>query len=214
MSPIIGIDLGTTTGWAILTDDGYRIDSGYWHLPAGERKPAHLRFEALHKKLRQLILTNWPADSPPPHVAYERPTFFGHLAPALVFGGFEAVLLLACSGLVLVPYHPIPVSHVKLAAIGRGRVKRVPGVEHDPKRGIMDAALDRWGRDDVGYNNDIQCVYPDEADALWTAEACRLALRGGTLPWEHVPPAKTREATPRRKKPVPAPKYEAGEMLL
>ena len=101
---IVGIDLGSRScGWAVLSSDGTRRDSGAWHLalrPATKTRPADhraTRWLAMLERSRQL-LEKWR----PAALVYERPVGRadgGGRATFLLHGGLLAQLEIAAFGL-------------------------------------------------------------------------------------------------------------------
>lgn len=101
---IVGIDLGSRScGWAVLSSDGTRRDSGAWHLalrPATKTRPADhraTRWLAMLERSREL-LSKWR----PAAIVYERPVGRadgGGRATFLLHGGLLAQLEIAAFGL-------------------------------------------------------------------------------------------------------------------
>jgi Holliday junction resolvasome RuvABC endonuclease subunit len=66
---ILGIDTSTSCGWALLLNNGRRVQSGMWDLQPSKVHGAGVRFTRLHDYLDGLYRA-WPRIT---HVAYEIP---------------------------------------------------------------------------------------------------------------------------------------------
>jgi Holliday junction resolvasome RuvABC endonuclease subunit len=152
MKRILALDLATTTGWALRQPDG-TMTSGVWDL--GAPKPAHARYVALHDLLYQARLEQFP---PPDVVAFEDVKHHFGTAAAHAYGGLRAIMLNCCAQRGI-PYLPINVQHVKVAA----------GLPPAGKKAqVLAAARLRWPGVDFATD--------DEADARWIAEAAATKL--------------------------------------
>lgn len=146
MVRIIGLDLGTKTGYA-WTDDGKirSINSGYWDLTPGRGEGGGMRFLRFRKLLSDLVED--PKDTA---------IFFEEVAPQAhrggnashVYGGFLGILTAFCESKEI-PYRGIPISHVKREACGKGNAG---------KPLVLAAAYSKFG----------PVESEDAADALWT----------------------------------------------
>ena len=162
---IIGLDLGTKCGWAVLHKKK-RIASGRWilHRPNTHRA---LRWLAFEKELSQIV---WEYE--PEVIAYERVRRHVGTGAAHVYGGFLASLdRLGFSwdnknssiglGLELTP---LEISTWRKAACGRGNVSKLEVMNWAKKRFRYTAKTD------------------DEAEALAVAEAMRRIRAGEYIP--------------------------------
>lgn len=143
MPRILGIDLGTTLGHAVVdTEPWVRIeDSGFLDLSGGEAR----RFDRALVHLSDLVATHRPD-----LVAYEEVQHLQKgVAAASVYWGMRAVLLLVClrSGTPLEGYH---LAKIKQRATGKGNADKAE----------MVTAARSW------VNN---CEDHNEADALFVA---------------------------------------------
>lgn len=168
---IIGLDLGTKCGWAVLgngvlTPVGKRIASGTWNFSVKRHEGGGMRYVRFDKAIREL-LDKWCFDISPHgkdlrhspsvsvHVAYEEVRRHRGVSAAHVYGGLMATLQaeLEVRG---VPYTSIPVGTVKKHATGKGNAS---------KEQMMTSAKKQW--EDEGW----ELQDDNEADALWVASA-------------------------------------------
>jgi Holliday junction resolvasome RuvABC endonuclease subunit len=148
---VVGIDLGAKCGFALLTDDGYRITSGTWRL--GRRSgEAVVRFEEL---LEKLFAEGVKA------VGYEKVRRHRGVEAAHAYGAYEAILWKAChvSGVLESSIVQVSVQEIKRLATGSGNAD---------KDDMEAAAMAQWA-----YVPDDD----NEADALWVAESARLRTK-------------------------------------
>lgn len=153
---VLGIDLGTHLGWAVIDSDGLRVDSGAYELKP--KKHPGMRWRAARVLFAELLAQRRPGllayEDVVRHQAAGRPNF----RAAQVYGGLLSHLLLAAlehdPGLLVVALAP---SEVKKRATASGAAK---------KDDMRAAAAWRWDRDFESA---------DEADACWVAWA---ALQG------------------------------------
>ena len=145
---VLGIDPGTTCGWAVLDANARGevrvVDSGVVRLPRGAH-PGE-RFEAALRALGQLVDRHQPLAVSVEHVARVQRS----VAAAAVYHGLRAMLAYLCltRGLALLE---VGVSTVKKRATGRGNAD---------KHAMVDAARLALGREPATH---------DEADALFVA---------------------------------------------
>tara|TARA_Y100000310_G_C20587056_1_gene765991 strand:+ start:679 stop:1137 length:459 start_codon:yes stop_codon:yes gene_type:complete len=147
----IGIDPGTSCGWAVLDEDGKRLASGIWDLKSRRHEGGGMRYVRAQRYVDELLRSFVGAQ-----LGYEEIRRHAGTSAAHVYGGIIAQLTAVCetSG---VPYRGIPVATIKRCATGRG----------NSSKGDMErAAYRRWEHD---------CDH-DEADALWIAECMRHGL--------------------------------------
>lgn len=154
MSVYIGIDPGTSCGWAVLNDKGERLASGVWDLKSRRHEGGGFRYVRARALLGKL-LDVYGAEV----VAYEEVRSHAGTSAAHVYGGLVAVITGLCEEREF-PYQGQPVGTVKKLATGKGNAS---------KAAMVAAAQARW----PGCGDD-----DNEADALWIAEAARVALEG------------------------------------
>ena len=150
----VGIDPGTSCGWAVLDAEGKRIASGTWDLSGGRHEGGGMRYLRARRFVRELL-----ADKRIAAVAYEEVRRHAGTDAAHVYGGIVGQVSAECEE-VGVPYEAIPVGTVKKAATGNGSAS---------KESMVGAANARWG---------IEVETDDEADALWIADSLRTSLVG------------------------------------
>ncbi len=151
---VIGIDPATHCGWAVLDEDGNRIDSGTWALASGRLEGGGMRYLRAQRRILALIDEHAPCV-----LAFEEVKRHAGTKAAHVYGGLIAVLMAACESRG-VPFQGLGVGTVKKAATGKGNAS---------KGDMLDAAEKRWG---------VRCERDDEADALWMAETLRREIGG------------------------------------
>jgi len=144
MTCIIGIDPGTSCGWAVY--DG-TWTSGVWDLKPNRFEGGGMRFLRLRKYLRELILTTHPEA-----LYYEEVRRHMGTDAAHIYGGILAIIESECEVMAL-PYAGVPVGKVKKFATGKGNAS---------KADMIAAAKERWR----GWEGD-----DNEADARWIAAA-------------------------------------------
>lgn len=145
---VVGVDPGTSCGWAVLDEDGRRLGSGTWDLSARRHEGGGMRFVRVRHHLEEL-LDAWPDQ----RIAYEEVRRHLGTDAAHVYGGIVAVVGSHAEEWRL-PYVGVPVGTLKKLATGRGNAS---------KRDMVDAANERWKPHVV--------VEDDEADALFVALA-------------------------------------------
>ena len=148
---VLGIDLATQCGWAVLNADGTRIDSGSWSCKVLRGEGPSFRYVRFKRYLRDLV-----AAHPGAILVYEKVERHIGADAAHVYGAFEAALQEVCDDLKVV-YRGHGVGTIKKTATGKGNAK---------KPEMIAAANARWAPHVVGD--------ADEADALWIAETERL----------------------------------------
>lgn len=127
---IVGIDLGSRScGWAVLSSDGTRRDSGAWHLalrPATKTRLADhraTRWLAMLERSREL-LSKWR----PAALVYERPVGRadgGGRATFLLHGGLLAQLEVAAFELDYeLPIVELSPTEWKRSMVGNGNAKK------------------------------------------------------------------------------------------
>ena len=140
---IIGIDPGTSCGWAVF--DG-TWESGVWDLKVPKHEVDGYRYATLRKYLRALILTRHPDVLYYEEVRRHLGTDASH-----VYGGIMGIIKSECFVMGL-DCRGVNVGTVKKVATGKGNAN---------KEAMIAAAKKRWPDFDGG---------DDEADARWIAE--------------------------------------------
>lgn len=119
MRPILALDLGTTTGWAIRGADG-SITSGTQSFKPGRFEGGGMRF---------LRFTNWLEEIRAlsggnlGQVAFEEVRRHVGTDAAHVYGGLMATLTAWCE-LRGIPYQGVPVGTIKIHATGKGNASK------------------------------------------------------------------------------------------
>ena len=144
---ILGIDPGTTCGWAIRDERGFYA-SGTWDLKGRRFEGGGMRYLRMELVLRDIIRI-----SRPDVVALEEVRRHKGTDAAHIYGGLIAVIAKVCEE-EGIPYFAIPVGTVKRHATGRGNAN---------KDAMVEAAQVKWPADGL--------VREDECDARWIADA-------------------------------------------
>jgi Holliday junction resolvasome RuvABC endonuclease subunit len=149
---VIGLDLGTKTGWSVLDYSGNRLASGHWNFQPKRFESGGMRYIRFRAALRELIRA-WPNSA----VGFEAVRRHRGVAAAHVYGGLMATMQsLLDDKEHKIPYLGIGVGTIKKHATGKGNAK---------KDMMIASAEERWGTDTW------TCKSDDEADALWVASA-------------------------------------------
>jgi len=152
----VGLDLATSTGWAVLGANGEHLASGTWTL--AQRGDSYgARWLRLRARLRETLDAFGDDDAA---VGYEFVEQTHESRPAaIVYGGLVSAMttLLDERG---VPYVAQKVGDVKRHATGKGNAS---------KDAVVAAAVERW---------DFEPSSHDEADALWIADVTRAEMEG------------------------------------
>lgn len=141
---VLGLDIATTTGWAVLDASG-RVASGAWDCSVRRHEGSGMRLVRFRAFLREAI-----EHYQPDVIAYELVERHEGTGAAHVYGALQGALLEegeVRGGLAIAT---VPVGHIKQYATGRGNAR---------KAAMVKAAKERWGIDPT----------EDEADALWVA---------------------------------------------
>ena len=149
---VIGIDLGTKCGWAVLKSDGTRVESGTWDLATQRHEGGGMRYVRFANKLRGFINN---LDQYSLHVAFEEVRRHRGVTAAHIYGGLMATLQSVLE-LDKHPYVSIPVGTIKKHATGKG---------NSGKELMISTAEARWQEEGWQLKDD------NEADALWVASA-------------------------------------------
>lgn len=156
---ILGLDLGTKTGWALLSTRGVPLAWGVWNLDKLARKitgSVEPRFLALQECLRPYAQI--------PYVGFENVQFAYTSIQAHLWGGFRAVVAVTLRPKIWVP---VGVSQLKKWATGRGDASKAAMV--NAALGwlkLHDAALTAAGPASGG----VAGLQEDAADALLVAK--------------------------------------------
>ena len=152
---VLGLDLGTTTGWALYresalhVDQGGVSDSGVWNLHPPRTGAPGYRYREFNTLVRGKIVKDSVT-----LVAYEDVKAHAGTLAAHACGGFLAVLEVACGDL-----------GVCALGVGVGSVKKYATGKGNADKELMVLAARRrwpeWKREKYDHN---------EADARWIAE--------------------------------------------
>ena len=159
MKYVIGIDPGTSCGWAVLDEAGDRVGSGTWGLAKALSDGPGMRYIRFERLLRELVAT-----FPDCVVSYEMVQPYGSGQAQAVYykivGRMES-----CLDELGIPYAGVRPAQYKKLASGKGNAD---------KQAVMAAAYRRW--DLAADQTRAHPVPNDETDALWIAEAMRQGL--------------------------------------
>lgn len=157
---IVGLDLGSKCGWAVLDGNGERRASGTWDLGVKRYDGAGMRYVMLEAhlfKLTELAEGGLDGGDGKIVIAYEECVALRGDA-SRVYNAMLGVVQAACERWSI-PYQGIPIATVKRTATGKGNAN---------KEMMVAAAVAKWpiclGLDD------------NAADAIWVAEALRREL--------------------------------------
>lgn len=151
---ILGIDTSTSCGWALLSNDGRRVQSGTWDLAPSKVDGSGVRFTRLHDHLDALRRT-WPRIT---HVAYEVP---GRMHTQANY--------LACYGITTHVESWAERQGLEYCGFAPAEVKNAAGLSGNAKKHEMiEAAEARWAP--YCFATD------DEADAMFVALAYLMEL--------------------------------------
>ena len=143
---LLGIDPGTSCGWAVVASDGVRLAGGTWDLQPRRHEGGGMRYVRLRRYLTD-ILEAWPTISV---VAYEEVRRHAGTDAAHIYGGIVGVISQVCEEREIA-YHGVPVPAVKRRATGKGNAGKAEMIEAFAAYVGADAGTD------------------DEADALFVA---------------------------------------------
>ena len=146
---IVGLDLGTTTGWCVLTAD--KLASGTWELSGNRWEGGGMRFVRfvgglgdLATRVRIVL------------VAYEEVVRHKGADASQIYGGFVAHLSAWCERRrPAIPYAGLHVSAIKLFATGKAKAS---------KDEMVRSCNLRWNS-----TTDPPVIDDNEADARWIA---------------------------------------------
>lgn len=121
MTPILALDLGTTTGWAYRNPDGV-ISTGTAKFANGRYHGGGYRFVAFRAWLIYML------QAPDVRVYFEEVRRHLGVDAAHIYGGFLAHLTGYCEQHEI-PYCGVPVQTIKKHATGKGNAKKDAMVE-------------------------------------------------------------------------------------
>lgn len=146
MKSAIGLDLGSTTGWASYNDGLFQ--GGVWRLTPTRFDSQSMRFVNFEMKLRELVRVVQPQQA-----FYERVHRHLGVTAAHVYGAFLGKMQETLDELG-VPYTGLSVQQIKIHATGKGNA---------PKIAMVKLAAKRWPH--------LEIPTDDTADALWCVSA-------------------------------------------
>ncbi len=162
---IIGLDLGTKCGWAVLSNAGKRLASGTWNFSPKRHEGGGMRYVRFSNALEEMLdrwLIQASEDGGSIHVAFEEVRRHRGVTAAHVYGGLMATLQSVLEDReVKIPYVSIPVGTIKKHATGKGNAS---------KEQMIASAKKEWEEEGWELKDD------NEADALWVASAYRNGL--------------------------------------
>ncbi|MFW8566172.1 crossover junction endodeoxyribonuclease RuvC [Orrella sp. 11846] len=153
MTTILALDLGTTTGWALLRADG-RIDSGSQSFRPDRFEGGGMRYLRFRRWLTDLKNRTEGLHA----VFFEEVRRHAGVDAAHAYGGFLAHLSAWCEH-HQIPYQGVPVGTIKKHATGKGNASKaqmiaaVQQLGFDPKDdNEADAlAILNWARTEISH---------------------------------------------------------------
>jgi hypothetical protein len=131
--PILALDLGTTTGWALHSHDGL-ITSGTVSFKPGRYDGGGMRYLRFTNWLTELDRLSGPIEA----IYFEEVRRHAGTDAAHVFGGLLAVLT-SWAELRGVPYQGVPVGTIKRHATGHGNANKLAMIAAAQARGFSPA---------------------------------------------------------------------------
>jgi Holliday junction resolvasome RuvABC endonuclease subunit len=128
--PVLALDLGTKTGWAIQNSRG-AIMSGVLDFKGGRYEGGGMRFVRFSKALRELCEAEKIQQ-----IHFEEVRRHLGVDAAHIYGGFLAVLSTYCET-ENISYSGIPVGTIKKYITGKGNASKKEMVDHVRKRGFL-----------------------------------------------------------------------------
>lgn len=122
---ILAIDIGTTVGWALLTEG--KVVSGRFDMRPAEGEKPGIRF----LKFRREFLPNFRSVR---EVYYEEVRRHEGTHAAHIYGGFWAILCAWCEENTI-PYRGVEVAAIKRHVTGKGNANKLAMIEAMRKRG-------------------------------------------------------------------------------
>lgn len=150
-SYILGLDLATTCGWALIDEASGKAMTGHWLFSSRKRDfcvgARYMRFE----KALEEIVAKYKISA----IAYEDVMPFAHknIASVRLYNGWVAVLSIF-SEKHKIPLWPVAIKTIKKHAVGHGAAS---------KADMIESARARWPEAEVATD--------DEADAIFAASA-------------------------------------------
>ena len=155
---VLGLDLGTWTGWGLIRVGGGRVGSGAWEFGHDRAEGGGVRFLRFRRHVLEILADR---NTPVGLVAVEQVMFGAKGADAAqVYGGFLAALTTLCEER-RVPYEGVSTSEVKTWARGVIPGKGTPG-----KEDVVRAVNSHFG---LNIPVDDKRGHDDEADSLIVA---------------------------------------------
>lgn len=130
---ILALDLGTSTGWALLTPEG-RIVSGTESFKPGRFEGGGMRFLRFRRWLAELKTTAEPIGA----AYFEEVRRHAGVDAAHAYGGFLATLTAWCEH-HQIPYSGVPVGTIKRHATGKGNADKAAMITAAHARGFAPA---------------------------------------------------------------------------
>jgi Holliday junction resolvasome RuvABC endonuclease subunit len=115
---VLALDMGTVTGWALLTEDGHVV-SGRESFKPGRFEGGGMRFLRFKRWLTELKGTQTALQA----VFFEEVRRHAGVDAAHAYGGFLATLTAWCEHHEI-PYSGVPVGTIKKHATGRGNADK------------------------------------------------------------------------------------------
>lgn len=128
--PILALDLGTATGWAVRGADG-GVTHGTASFRPGRYEGGGMRYLRFTRWLDEMsVLVGRPAT-----IFFEEVRRHAGTDAAHIYGGLMATLTAWCE-LRGVPYHGVPVGTIKRHATGKGNAPKEAMIEAIKRRGF------------------------------------------------------------------------------
>ena len=136
--PMLALDLGTTTGWALLTPEG-RVVSGAQSFKPGRFEGGGMRYLRFRSWLAKLLSASVSAPSETfGPVYFEEVRRHAGVDAAHAYGGFLATLTAWCEHRGI-PYSGVPVGTIKRHATGKGNADKEAMIAAARARGFSPA---------------------------------------------------------------------------
>lgn len=128
---ILALDLGTTTGWALMSSAG-EVTSGTMSFQPGRYEGGGMRFLRFGKWLAELCELSADLEA----IYFEEVRRHSSTDAAHVYGGFLAALTARCEEWGL-PYQGVPVGTIKRHATGKGNAAKDAVISAMRERGFV-----------------------------------------------------------------------------
>ena len=163
----VGVDLGTSMGYAVVDDRGQFVEAGAWNFAPKKGAHAGARFVLASRQISAFLARVIGVEGLRlGGIAYEKVRRHDGVQAAHVYGAFEAILLAVCYQLGIEP-DTVEVADLKLVATGKG------GGRQATKDHVLVAAKHRW----PGFDGDGRGA-EDAADAMFCADIMRRRVLG------------------------------------